>query len=133
MEEPLTLEDAPALQDNQPCFVEGKTMAHQGPRLSPSTLCKDGAIGKMVQNTFIHTALPPITPPPGAPKRRSQSVPRNTGSDKDSWESACHALGFLPHSVKTDDSTAGSENQEFSSFEVSTPSSSKALSVEGTE
>lgn len=62
--------------------------------LSPTALSKDGAIGRLVQNTFIHTAVPPPTPTPGA-RRRAQSLPKDAGSEKSSWEATCHALGFL--------------------------------------
>mmetsp|Transcript_42907 Transcript_42907/g.91434 ORF Transcript_42907/g.91434 Transcript_42907/m.91434 type:complete len:735 (-) Transcript_42907:62-2266(-) len=46
--------------------------------LTPCTL---GNLGFSVQNTFIHAAMPPPTPPAGA-SCRSRSLPRNMGSDK---------------------------------------------------
>lgn len=49
----------------------------------------------MVQNTFIHAAPPPPTPPAGA-KQRSHSLPKDIGSDKSDWEAACQSLGFMP-------------------------------------
>lgn len=46
------------------------------PVLTPSTL---GTLGFSVQNTFIHAAMPPPTPPAGA-SCRARSLPRNMGA-----------------------------------------------------
>jgi hypothetical protein len=63
--------------------------------LSPSALDKDGRVGSMVQNTFIHAAEAPLTPLLGAMKR-SRSLPKNLGSERSQWEASCHALSFKP-------------------------------------
>merc|ERR1711865_471959 len=66
--------------------------------LSPSALTKDGRVGSMVQNTFIHAAEAPVTPLLGAMKR-SRSLPKNLGSERSQWEASCHALSFLSEPV----------------------------------
>ena len=58
---------------------------------------KDGCVGSMVQNTFIHVTEPLQELP--SKRRRSESVPRNMGSRKCAWESSCHALAFMPRSA----------------------------------
>merc|ERR1712070_1330478 len=63
--------------------------------LSPSALDKDGRVGSIVQNTFIHQAETPVTPLLGAMKR-SRSLPKNLGSERSQWEASCHALRFKP-------------------------------------
>jgi len=71
------------------------------PTLSPTPLVKDGWVGptigsialSKVQNTFIHSPLPPPTPLRIGASRRSRSLPKDVGSDKDAWEVTCHALG----------------------------------------
>jgi len=93
--------------------------------LSPSSLSKVS----MVQNTFIHAALPPPTPPPGA-KQRSHSLPKDIGSDKSSREAACQSLGFMPRSaanavdsadVSTADSCGGGDSAGSSGQTPSSP------------
>jgi len=66
--------------------------------LSPSALTKDGRVGSMVQNTFIHAAEAPVTPLLGAMKR-SRSLPKNLGSERSQWEASCHALSFMPEPI----------------------------------
>lgn len=66
--------------------------------LSPSALDKNGRVGSMVQNTFIHQAEAPVTPLLGAMKR-SRSLPKNLGSERSQWEASCHALSFLSEPV----------------------------------
>jgi hypothetical protein len=85
--------------------------APEGPQsqyfiLSPSALDKDGRVGSMVQNTFIHAAATPVTPLLGAMKR-SRSLPKNLGSERSQWEAACHALSFMSDKV---DDTKAAEN-----------------------
>merc|ERR1719198_2599758 len=80
--------------------------------LSPSTLAKDGRIGRCVRNTFIHAAPAPPTPLPravGTASRRSRSLPKDMYSVKDEWEVACNALGFLPQPVDSDASASEDE------------------------
>jgi len=88
-DEPLCLEEAapPAAPVTSRRFV-----------LSPSTLSKNGSVGSMVQNTFIHAAAAPVTPLPGAAKR-SRSLPKNLGSERSDWEASCHALSFMAQPV----------------------------------
>uniref|UniRef100_A0A7S4R8Z6 Uncharacterized protein n=1 Tax=Alexandrium monilatum TaxID=311494 RepID=A0A7S4R8Z6_9DINO len=52
--------------------------------LTPCTL---GSMGFSVQNTFIHAAMPPPTPPAGA-SGRAHSLPRDMGSHRDAWGTA---------------------------------------------
>jgi len=66
--------------------------------LSPSALSKEGRVGSMVQNTFIHAAEAPVTPLLGAMKR-SRSLPKNLGSERSQWEAACHALSYMPEPI----------------------------------
>jgi len=102
---PLVLEDADDFLDAVPSALTpaGAPPPPPGlplwPSLSPSVICKGGSMGKLVQNTFIHTALPPPTPLPGA-FRRSHSLPKDVGSHKSDWETTCHALSFLPRPVE---------------------------------
>jgi hypothetical protein len=62
--------------------------------LSPSSLKDDGAgsiASAKVQNTFIHSLLPLPTPLGAGPRRRSLSMPKNVGSDKNAWEATGQA------------------------------------------
>jgi hypothetical protein len=65
--------------------------------ISPLSLIRDGRVGSIalskVQNTFIHSPLPPPTPLRADASCRSQSLPRNVGSSRDAWETTCQALG----------------------------------------
>jgi len=72
------------------------------PCLSPSSLVRDKCFGSTslskVQNTFIHSPAPPLHSLPPTPlrvgsSRRSRSLPKNVGSDKNLWEATCQALG----------------------------------------
>jgi hypothetical protein len=68
-----------------------------------SVFMEDGHVGSIpfskVQNTFIHSPLAPPTPLRNGACRRSQSLPRNVGSDKNTLEATCQALGCssIPH------------------------------------
>jgi hypothetical protein len=61
----------------------------------PSRL-ESGWIGSIalskVRNTFIHSPLPPPTPLRNSTCRRARSVPKDVGSGKNHWETACQAL-----------------------------------------
>lgn len=61
-----------------------------GALLTPSALEEDGCLGSFVKNTFIHMRAP------GSAQRRTQSLPKDTGSARRSWEASCHALLYLP-------------------------------------
>lgn len=94
-DEPLELEEAGLFVDE----AAPKKMLHcQSPwsSCSPSSLVRRCRVGSValtkVHNTFIHSPMPPPTPQPGASKR-SRSLPKNVGSDKNAWEAACQALG----------------------------------------
>jgi len=63
--------------------------------LSPAALSKDGCVGSMVLNTFIHAA------PPTTAFRRACSLPKDIGSGKNDWETAFHALSFMPRPEPT--------------------------------
>merc|ERR1711959_666927 len=66
------------------------------PCLSPSVM-NNGCVGSIalskVQNTFIHSPLPPPTPLRVGASRRSRSLPKDVGSDKNMWETTCQSLG----------------------------------------
>jgi len=68
--------------------------------LSPSTLAKDGPVGCMVHNTFIHASGPPPTPIRSS--CRSSSLPKDIGSARSAWEASCHALSFRSRSSPTE-------------------------------
>lgn len=74
-------------------FLVSPTKLSKDFLLSPTQLSKEGFIGRQVQNTFIHAAPAPPTPLAGA-MVRSRSMPKDSGSVRNSWESTCHALGF---------------------------------------
>lgn len=84
------------------------------PLSSPSLLVKDGCVGSMplskVQNTFIHSPLPPPTPLRAGASRRARSLPKNIGSDKNPWEATCQALGCLPGQIRLDSRRDGDFN-----------------------
>jgi len=82
---------------------------------SPSILAGGGALRQIVQNTFIHTPLPP-TPPMRTSRRRTQSVPRDMGANLDEWEASCHEMIFLNKAVEND-GNASAETVEGSSSE----------------
>jgi len=46
----------------------------------------------MVQNTFIHAPLTPVTPAPNA-VRRSRSLPKDVGSEKEDWQATPQGRG----------------------------------------
>merc|ERR1711871_210440 len=75
-----------------------------------STLGQDGPVGSCpdwtsVRSTFIHAALPPPTPPTGSAQIRSRSLPKNSGSNRDQWGMAVHALSFAPRKVQDEETT----------------------------
>lgn len=72
-------------------------------QLSPSSLSKNGSVtkvlgGTLVKNTFID--VPSATPAVGT-RQRARSIPKDFGSKKNEWESACHMLSYQHHPVKT--------------------------------
>jgi len=87
------LDPEPSLLLSTPLSPNDSTNGGKWPAfsLSPSSLSKV----RMVQNTFIHAAPPPPTPPAGA-KQRSHSLPKDIGSDKSDWEAACPSLASMP-------------------------------------
>mmetsp|Transcript_11539 Transcript_11539/g.26804 ORF Transcript_11539/g.26804 Transcript_11539/m.26804 type:complete len:812 (+) Transcript_11539:92-2527(+) len=99
LDEPLSLEEAGIFVDAPlplPLPVQLDTQDStlgRWPALSPSTLSKEGRLGQIVQNTFIHANPPPPTPLV-TQRRRAQSLPKDMGSDKSEWETTCHALSF---------------------------------------
>jgi hypothetical protein len=72
-DEPLCLEDAAPILESERWFPH-----------SPFPIKEDGDAGFTVRNTFIHAA-----PQPSA-SRRSQSLPRDFGSEKNTWEATRH-------------------------------------------
>lgn len=74
-------------------------------QLSPSTLSKDGSItkvpgGSAVKNTFIDVPATPWTPAVSTARRRSHSLPKDMGSKKSEWETACHVLSYQHRPVQ---------------------------------
>mmetsp|Transcript_30103 Transcript_30103/g.54913 ORF Transcript_30103/g.54913 Transcript_30103/m.54913 type:complete len:773 (+) Transcript_30103:115-2433(+) len=90
LDEPLGFEEAGIFVDHAHMPA---TELPKWPSLSPSTLSKNGVLGQIVQNTFIHTNPAPPTPL-ATQRRRSQSLPKDMGSHKSLWEATCHALSF---------------------------------------
>lgn len=121
LEEPLCFSDVevfaevdglPLTQTRQPT-PGGALRGPQWPALpavSPSTVAPGGSLGKIVQNTFIHAACPPLTPVPGA-RPRSNTLPCDMWSDKDNWEALCNALSFQTKPID-DQSDATGETTE---------------------
>jgi hypothetical protein len=95
--EPLCFED----EEAEASVESSSSPPSRFPCLSPSVLCKDGTVGQIVHNTFIHQAAPPLTPLPGA-RRRASSLPKDLGSEKNAWETTCHALSFLHQAVSSE-------------------------------
>jgi hypothetical protein len=100
--EPLRLDDA--LQPSHEVWVPSKWES-----LTAANFAKDGCIGSMVQNTFIHVTEQESP----RNRRRSKSVPKNMGSRRCAWESSCHALAFMPRS--TNEASFEKESQVLSS------------------
>jgi len=73
-DEPLCLEDAAPLPESERWFPH-----------SPFAINEDGDAGSMVRNTFIHAGPRP------AASRRSKSLPRDFGSEKNRWEATCYS------------------------------------------
>jgi len=97
------------------------------PAASPSTFAGRGSVRQIVQNTFIHTPLPPTTPVRTS-RRRIQSVPRDMGANRDDWEASCHELIFLNKAIENDgnasaDTVAGNSSEWDSDHRSSTGSS----------
>jgi hypothetical protein len=88
IEDPLRIDDA--LQPSHELWAPSKWES-----LTALNFAKDGCIGSMVQNTFIHVTEPMSR----GSRRRSMSVPKNMGSKRCALESSCHALAFLPQST----------------------------------
>merc|ERR1712227_415841 len=65
--------------------------------LNSGSSFKHGHVGSIalskVQNTFIHSPLPPPTPLRVGACTRSRSLPKNVGSHKNQLEATCRALG----------------------------------------
>lgn len=81
--------------------------------LSPSMLARDGLVGCMVRDTFIH--FPQHV---GSARQRSLSVPKDFGSHRDPWETECHSLAFFPRRLD------GDEGASVSHQSIDTPLSS---------
>lgn len=78
----------PAIQ--RPFVASGRA-----PMLTPAALSKDGCIGRVVRNTFIHAMERNEVP-----LRRSRSLPKDMGSDRNLWETSCHVLAFMTRPVE---------------------------------
>jgi len=106
LDEPLDLEEAGVFIDSLPVKTSSRW-----PCLSPSSRVRDGYVGSTalskVQNTFIHSPLLPPTPLRVGASRRSRSLPKNVGSDKNTWEATCQALGCSPHCREENASNMG--------------------------
>lgn len=103
-DEPLALEEAGVFLDSShlaqtptPMYRYSRPSVPRWDCNSPASFVKDGHVGSIalsrVQNTFIHSPLPPPTPLRVGASRRSRSLPKNVGSDKNMWEATCQALG----------------------------------------
>lgn len=104
-DEPLDIEESQVLAEvdripsTQPQASTPGPALHLWPGLpvaSPVVRARAPAI--IVQNTFIHAVLPPLTPLPGT-RPRAQTAPADMGSDRDDWEASCNALSFQAKSL----------------------------------
>ena len=86
-DEPLSLEEAGVFVDRGPPGPPGLPAPPRWP-CSPSAL----AVNSMVQNTFIHAPLTPVTPAPNV-VRRSLSVPKDVGFWKGDWQATPQSRG----------------------------------------
>jgi len=97
-DEPLSFEDTSVLSDSSRMNISrGKCeQAWKITNQSPLSLLKSSHVGSIalskVQNTFIHSPLPPPTPFRLGAANRSRSLPKDHGSDKDAFEAFCQAL-----------------------------------------
>jgi hypothetical protein len=108
-DEPLALEEAGVFLESAPrTATPTAAYSHPAgmsvprwPSFSPSVVARDGCVGSIalskVQNTFIHSPLPPPTPLRIGASRRARSLPKNVGSDKNTWEATFSALGCRLH------------------------------------
>lgn len=108
--------------------VRGFARWPEMPAASPSTWSGGGLVRQMVQNTFIHTPLPPTTPMRTS-RRRTQSVPRDMGANRDEWETSCHELIFLNKPIENG-GNASAETVEGSSSEWDSDQRSSTVSSE---
>lgn len=76
-------------------------------QLLESSLSESGDIRSMVKNTFIEHPGQLTMEQQGA-RRRSRSVPKDFGSTKDDWETACHVLSYKHKSVRPERSLSTS-------------------------
>jgi len=113
-DEPLCLEEASA------------SVATRFPLLSPNALSKEGAIGSVVRNTFIHAAQP-LTPSCGGSALRSTSLPKNMGSNKSDWETNCNALSFLRRPIEECSESCADTEAESSSAMTDNTNSRESL------
>jgi len=88
-DEPLSLEEAGVFVDHGPPGPPGLSAPPRWP-CSPSAL----AVNSMVQNTFIHAPLTPVTPAPNA-VCRSRSLPKDVGSGKEDQQATPQGRGGL--------------------------------------
>jgi hypothetical protein len=106
-DEPLALGDCGLFIDTAalaetPTSIYEPAASCKWPCVSPS-IVQDSCVGSIalskVHNTFIHSPLPPVTPLGVGALRRSRSLPKNVGSDKNIWEATCRSLGcrHIPH------------------------------------
>jgi len=95
VDEPLPVEDLVSSQGDQNWAI---------PSLSPSMLSR-----LSVQNTFIHSELPPLTPAPGS-AQRSRSQPPEASPAKNGERSTRHELSFLPRPFKPSESSCLGES-----------------------
>jgi hypothetical protein len=80
--EPMVLVDGVSLaSETSPACVQPTLLGRT--RLLPDS---DNSGIRSVRNTFIDAGPPPLTPQAGAFRRRTQSLPKDLGSDKDFWE-----------------------------------------------
>lgn len=92
---------------------EPQTLIRSGlSAVSPRTLSKEGSLGRHVRNTFIHFESAHSTSLLGS-AQRSRSMPKDIGSQKSDWDSACNVLSYL-HCTVEYRSECGTETAESS-------------------
>jgi len=91
----LCLDEALLIEQDDMTLPDPEMLIASGlSALSPHTLSKEGSVGRHVRNTFIHFGSSLTTSFSGS-ARRSRSMPKDVGSRKCDWESACNSLSYL--------------------------------------
>jgi hypothetical protein len=96
-DEPLNIEDDTFLDHIPGHHDFPLTSTFSSPHISSTGIGKDACVGSIplskVHNTFIHSPVSLPTPLRARAAKRSRSLTKDFGSDKNAWEATCQALG----------------------------------------